>query len=77
MITSDLYKVKVMSNKTIELKINTAQPLHGVPSGGTVKVEVDRDGIPFDRDWRRRLKDSVMDGCVEIVTAPKKKKESK
>jgi hypothetical protein len=39
-------------------------------------VEVaDIDGVPSDRFWRNRLKDSAIDNCVEIVsTQPKGKK---
>ena len=72
MINSKFYEVKTMSDKTIILKVKTDKPLHGVPSGGTISVKVDRDGIPYDREWRRRLKDSKIDGCVEIITKGKK-----
>lgn len=41
--------------------------LHGVRSGERKKLKTDKDGIPFDYHWRRRLKDSKIDGSVEIV----------
>lgn len=77
MITFNDYKVKVMSHETMTLKIKTDHVLHGIPSGGTVKVEVDKEGIPFDKNWRRRLKDSKLDGCVEVIKKSSNKKESK
>lgn len=55
---------------TIKLKVMTSFPLHGVKSGDTITVEVDRDGMPFDKNWRKRVIDSKIDGCVEIVTKP-------
>lgn len=39
--------------------------------GDIVAIECDNGGTPLDHAWRRRLKDSVLDGCVEW------KKESK
>lgn len=80
MIDQDFYQTKVMptmSNKTIELRVKTEQPLHGVAKGNIVTVSVDRNGIPFDKNWRRRLKDSKIDGCVEIVTKAVKKATEK
>lgn len=40
--------------------------LHGVKPGGSVKIEVDKEGTPKTKEWRRRLKDSKVDGCIEI-----------
>lgn len=74
MITPEFYETKVMptmSNKTIELRVMTQRPLHGVAKGNSITVSVDRDGTPLDKNWRRRLKDSKIDGCVEIVTKAK------
>ena len=72
MITSDLYERKVMSNKQITLKNNTGHDLHGVKPGGTIDLEADRDGIPLNKEWRRRVKDSKIDNCVSIVKKGKK-----
>lgn len=84
MIAAGFYETKVMpamSNKTIVLRVMTDQPLHGVAKGKMITVSVDRDGTPLDKNWRRRLKDSKIDGCVEIVTkaakASTEKKETK
>ena len=70
MITSDLYKVKAMTGTkrdTIKLKVKTGFPLHGVKAGGVVTVEVDGKGMPFDKNWRKRVIDSKIDGCVDIL----------
>lgn len=34
-------------------------------AGSKVKVKCNKDGIPLDVFWRRRLKDSAVDNCVE------------
>lgn len=73
MITQDFYRTKVMKRETIELKNMTKVPLHGVKPGGTVTVEVDADGVPIKRDWRKRFIDSKLDGCVEVVKKQTKK----
>ncbi len=72
MITSKLYETKDMSEKTITIKNTSGIELHGLNDGGKLKIKVDRDGVPYDRNWRRRLKDSEIDGCVEIVSVKKK-----
>ena len=82
MLTAAIYKTKVMtdmSNKTITLKVTTELPLHGVAKGGSIVCKVDKNGIPTDKNWRKRLRDSKIDGCVEVVTATqaKSKKETK
>ena len=53
--------------KRIRLRNASKVVLHGVDPGKAISVEVDRDGTPLDRHWRRRLQDSKVDGCVEIV----------
>jgi hypothetical protein len=35
------------------------------------------DGVPLDVFWQRRLRDSAIDGCCELVPAAKKTKASK
>ena len=80
MIDQDFYQTKVMptmSNKTIELRVMTQHPLHGVAKGKIITVSVDQNGIPFDKNWRKRLRDSKIDGCVEIVKKSTSKKETK
>jgi hypothetical protein len=49
------------------------------PKGKLAKdsiIEVaDIDGIPIDRFWRNRIKDSTTDNCVEIVSTQTKGKK--
>lgn len=54
----------------IKLRLNT--DLLGHKSGAIIKIESDSKGDPLDSFWARRLKDSVLDGCVEVVTETKK-----
>ncbi len=68
MITKKNYEVKT-------LKLNTS--LRGKAEGSLVRVKTDKSGSPLDPYWRRRLKDSKIDGCVEIVTKTVKVKKSK
>jgi len=57
--------------KLLKLKINN------VPGyTGTVNIKADSNGVPLDKFWRNRIKESELDNCVELVkpSAPKKKK---
>jgi hypothetical protein len=49
------------------------------PKGKLAKdsiIEVaDIDGVPIDRFWRNRIKDSAIDNCVEIVSTQTKGKK--
>ncbi len=70
MLSSNFYEtkvIKVMENKTIKIKVNTAFPLHGAKAGQEITIKVDANGIPLDKNWRRRLRDSAIDGNIEIV----------
>lgn len=79
MLSSNFYEtkvIKVMENKTIKIKINTDFPLHGVKTGQEITIEVDANGVPLDKNWRRRLRDSAIDNSIEIVgTKTKTKKD--
>lgn len=55
--------------ETKHLKLNTE--LRGLPAGHVQRICC-IDGVPTERYWRRRLKDSEIDNCVEVV-APKSK----
>lgn len=48
----------------VELKINVNLPGHA--KGTTIKI-ASIDGIPTDKYWRDRIKDSDIDGCVSVV----------
>lgn len=62
----------ITNYKTKQLKLNT--DLNGFKEGQIIKVKT-TGGIIEDPYWRRRLKDSAIDNCVEVVT--KRKKEIK
>ena len=48
--------------------------VNGVRPGVKKKIEVDDKGVPVDGFWRRRLKDSKIDGAFKIAQGDKKKK---
>jgi len=54
----------------MKLKLN--QDLR-TPKGKLAKdviIEIDDvEGVPLDKFWRNRLKDSAIDNCVEIVSS--------
>ena len=59
----------------IKLKLN--QAMQGFEAGRVVPVQADEQGVPLEKFWRRRLKDSQIDNCVEIVKTPKMKGDTK
>ena len=56
--------------KQIKLKLNVDIGYH--KKGEVLSISADKKGIPFDRYWRARLKDSALDNCCEIVKNKKK-----
>ena len=58
---------------TIKLKLN--QSMSGYSAGQTVTIQTDSAGVPLEKFWRRRLKDSKIDNCVEEVKPSKPKKQ--
>ena len=48
-----------------ELKLNA--DLKGYKAGQIIPVKY-KDGLPVDKYWRDRVKDSVIDNCVEVVS---------
>jgi hypothetical protein len=54
----------------IKLRLNTDLLKH--KAGAVIKLESDNDGNPLDSFWARRIKDSEIDNCVEIITEAKK-----
>lgn len=49
----------------MKIKVNT-DVFQGYAKGQIVNVP-DKNGVPDERFWRRRLRDSAIDGCCEIV----------
>ena len=59
-----------MKTKTLTLKINN------VPGySGTVAIDVDKNGTPLQKFWRKRMKEAEADNCVEVVKASASKKD--
>ena len=59
-------------NKALKIDLLVKKVIGVNKPGDIVKgVRVDKAGTPLDKDWRRRLKDSAIDGCVEIVKKEK------
>jgi len=56
-----------IENKKIKIKNNSSIVLEKLKPGNEKTIEVDRNGIPLENFWRRRLKDSKIDGCIEII----------
>lgn len=66
-------------SKTTEFTVNKQLP--GFKIGQTVMIELDNRGVPVDRMWRRRMKDSAIDGCISRTqptpkTKPPENKDS-
>ena len=60
-------KQKIKCNKVIKHGNKTHLPGH------ELEVEIDDNGIFVDNFWRRRLQDSQIDNCIELVRCFKKK----
>ena len=61
------------------MKIKLNADLNGHSKGSIITVD-DISGMPTDIYWRNRLKDAVIDNCVEVVSdkvKPEPKKEVK
>ena len=57
----------------IKLKLNV--DLEKKKAGTILSLETDAEGNILNSFWSRRLKDSAIDGCVEIVNETKKSKK--
>jgi len=55
----------------IYVKLKTVIKKH--PSGQVLRLPTDDTGVVLDQFWRRRVKDSDTDGCLEVL----KKKPTK
>lgn len=60
-----------------KVKFIVKADIHGYKSGQTVLIEMDKNGTPIDRLWRRRLKDAKIDGCIVEAPQPKKPTSAK
>lgn len=57
----------------MKLKLN--QPMAGYEAGREVTIQTDRNGVPLEKFWRRRIRDAKIDNCVEVVKPSKPKRE--
>lgn len=61
-------KIKLKVKKSVGIK----------KAGEIVEVQTCENGVPLDKFWRDRLKDSEIDGCIEVVKdEPVKTKRNK
>lgn len=61
--------------KKVKFKVNAA--IGGKVAGQIVTLECDKAGTPLDSFWRRRLRDSASDNCMELYKEAKPKPVSK
>lgn len=61
--------------KKITLEIN--QRVGSFKKGDTVRINVDENGTPLDKYWRRRLKDAERDHCVTVQKTRSASKQAK
>ena len=58
------------------MKIKLNMDIAGHKKNRIIEV-LDRDGVPVDEFWRKRLKDSTIDNCIELVSEKAPTGESK
>jgi len=59
------------------MRIKVNKPLGDIASPGDIITIPDVKGVPTSEYWRRRLKDSKIDGCCEVVKESKSKPSPK
>ena len=77
MILSRWENKDMAQSDLVEIENKSDVALHGLEPGKRMQIKVDRNGLPLDRHWRRRMKDSEIDGCIEVVKKEKPKKVKK
>lgn len=76
----DLTKKKatpVATAKELTARYRIKKAVKGYVPGEVVLIKVNSDGVPKKKYWRRRLEDSRLDGCIELVTTKRKKSKPK
>ena len=58
------------------MKIQINKPLKNYKAGYIIDIK-DKNGIPTDIYWFRRLKDAKIDNCIEIIKSSSFKKSKK
>jgi len=68
-------------DNVMKIKIKVLSDIPGYTAGQMLSIDVDMDGIPCSRFWRRRFSDAKTDNCVDLYEPPKesikKSKQSK
>lgn len=59
--------------KTLRIKLN--MPVASYAKGEEIEIPCDENSVPLDKFWRRRLADSKIDHCLEIVRTSKKRSQ--
>lgn len=54
---------------TKKLKIQVNINIGKIKKGSQIMIDVDNEGIPLDKFWRKRLKDSAIDNCIQVISA--------
>lgn len=57
----------------LKLENKAIVPIHGVKPGQKFEVEADDHGVPLEKRWRDRLRDSKVDGAI-VHVEPKRAK---
>jgi len=61
--------------RRMKIKLNVA--MHGYVKDSVINIIVNQDNMPVDQFWRKRLNDSLIDNCIEIVSFPDNQSRSK
>ena len=63
------------------MKIKLNKDLGGFKQGNTLTLNTNKNGVPLNQYWRRRLEEAKIDSAIEILdnnkTSSNKKKRSK
>jgi len=57
----------------IKIKNNALALVLGYKQNNIIDIECRQD-VPVSKEWRNRIKDSKIDGCIEIMKEKPKKK---
>lgn len=61
---------------TKKLKIQVNFDVGKIKKGSQIMIDVDNAGIPLDKFWRKRLKDSAIDNCIQVTSLESDNKKS-
>ncbi len=61
----------MITKRKVTVKNEALAAVLGVKPGAVVAVEC-KHGVPVNKEWRNRFKDSEVDGCISIHQTSKK-----